>query len=772
MKNFFYIIPLCLFSIFCTAQPVNNLVGQIEMPAANSASLGQYGDIPVSYNTGVPSTGIPIHTLSEGPLSTSVSLSYHSGGLNVGVPSSWAGLGWALQYGGNISRTVQGLPDEASYGYIDFGDQISVDMNGCIQGPHTALEMAQGQADGEPDIFSFSLGGYNGKFFLQDDGEEVLIPKQDLDIDYELAGATGGLFRLKNFVITTPDGTKYSFGDIGDGNPAIELMKQHSDTHWIANNWYLKRITSPDGKYSINYNYSTEEYKYATRNSSGSGYYGTAGGVHYTITEIKGYRLNTITTSTEKITFVPGANRTDMESRITGSLYPPKQLDKIKIEPINNTAFCKELDLSFGYFVDNLYPTTLAEDKRLKLLSVQEKSCVVGTPITKPAYQFEYYGKSGNLNFLPNKLSTAVDHWGYYNGTHTNPLTGLNMPYTKVEYDNGYGTMLEYTEGSSDRESSEEHMKYGTLKKITYPTGGDTSFEYEANDYWDTEGHLELMPPSMNLSGEQCTWNETLTDQENITFTSTSELNSYRYNWTSHAFSGWEDCCHNNLAILKVFIGSTLVASVTGNAGCSWPPIESTASGYLIDLIPNLQPNVNYTFKMYVYSIGTEFTLQKEEIVGQNTNKKVGGLRIKKITNHDGVSTANNVIRTYEYKDANIPTRSSGKLFNKPQYSYIYTGAIASPCGTVNPNNNPGNYNTHLWIGDGVTPLGSFEGGHISYLNVKENHNGNGYKLFQYFDEVYTPPTTFPIPPAAPRVNMGNIATSATKTNSGADVAY
>ena len=62
------------------------------MPSANAASLGKYGDIPVSYNSGVPNVGIPITTIQDGPLSLPISLSYHAGGVRVGELASWVGL--------------------------------------------------------------------------------------------------------------------------------------------------------------------------------------------------------------------------------------------------------------------------------------------------------------------------------------------------------------------------------------------------------------------------------------------------------------------------------------------------------------------------------------------------------------------------------------------------------------------------------------------------------------------------------------------------------
>ncbi|MEO1519025.1 MAG: hypothetical protein AAFV95_28690, partial [Bacteroidota bacterium] len=98
-KYIVLLLSLMLLSICGQSQPVNKLIGDVVMPAPNAASLGKYGDVPVSYYTGVPNIGVPIHTLQEGPLSLPISLNYHAGGVKVAEMASWVGLGWSLSAG-------------------------------------------------------------------------------------------------------------------------------------------------------------------------------------------------------------------------------------------------------------------------------------------------------------------------------------------------------------------------------------------------------------------------------------------------------------------------------------------------------------------------------------------------------------------------------------------------------------------------------------------------------------------------------------------------
>ena len=94
------------------AQAPTNIFSNLNVSSPNAASLGKYGDFPVSYNTGLPQISIPIYTVNEGTLSLPISISYHAGGIKVMEASSFVGAGWALNAGGVITRSVVGAPDD------------------------------------------------------------------------------------------------------------------------------------------------------------------------------------------------------------------------------------------------------------------------------------------------------------------------------------------------------------------------------------------------------------------------------------------------------------------------------------------------------------------------------------------------------------------------------------------------------------------------------------------------------------------------------------
>ena len=348
----------CLFVLVAfglKAQPINNLVKDVVMPAPNAASLGKYGDIPVSYFTGVPSISIPIYNVQCGPLSLPISLNYHASGIKIGEPASWVGLGWSLDAGGMISRSVLGIPDESTLGYLTVGEPDLTLNNGINQ---TIEFIAQGIKDGEPDLFSFNIGGYSGKFMFDKDGNYHIIPKQDLKLEWKLGtfSTTAYQNEFVSFTMTTPDGTRYIFGQLPSesGNMGAEITSDDlGGMPFVTSSWVLRKIESYDKKYSINLAYLGEEYSYKMLSScrwnvmmcpaGGNSSVSCSGTSHsvlpftnYIRFNVKGMRLNQITTSTNTTTvnFIANTDRSDLEeSIITPSTTSKNKLDEACASP-------------------------------------------------------------------------------------------------------------------------------------------------------------------------------------------------------------------------------------------------------------------------------------------------------------------------------------------------------------------------------------------------------------------------------------------------------
>lgn len=253
-------------------------------PSPTAAGLGVYGEIPVSLHTGIPNVSIPLTALSSGTLSVPISLSYHGGGNQVDAISSWVGLGWSLNAGGVISRTVNGLPDDEQYGYWNY--PIPEDfLSTGVTHPATAQQASdandylnylkgatEGKRDGQPDQFNFNINGYSGRFYIENTGDATnplvvrLIPHQDIKIELNKPGST-----LDGFTLITPDGVKYMFGGVDQFNTeCVERSKTNSSGHNCGRNynlpvitsWYLREIKAPNGIDQINFAYGKHELTY------------------------------------------------------------------------------------------------------------------------------------------------------------------------------------------------------------------------------------------------------------------------------------------------------------------------------------------------------------------------------------------------------------------------------------------------------------------------------------------------------------------------------
>lgn len=241
----------------------------------NAASLGQYGEIPVSLFTGTPNINIPIYDLSYGNISVPISLSYHASGIRPDQHPGWVGLGWTLNAGGMISRNIKDGPDE-----YNNENRYDVDVN------HKMVKLSQAGyyfkhplsdddwsnqdallariknnnydvLDTEPDEFSFNFLNYSGSFHLDKNGKwkvecdkhvKVYFNNEYIDPNYIINLSAGGNTKaFKSFTIVDENGVKYVFG--GD-NSAIEYSMHffiQNITEWFATSWMLKQIIQPNG---------------------------------------------------------------------------------------------------------------------------------------------------------------------------------------------------------------------------------------------------------------------------------------------------------------------------------------------------------------------------------------------------------------------------------------------------------------------------------------------------------------------------------------------
>lgn len=528
----------CLLLSAKTLKGQDNYFNEPTFQAPNAASLGEYADVPIGYHTGVANISVPIYTVTEGDLSLPISLSYHSGGIRVDEMSSWVGLGWSLNAGGIISRSVQGGLDEgntksnwvsgrAGWGwYKDYGapPEIVDPTNTCYNpgaydvnindfhptGGNTPQgcwfyhrDAATGRADTEPDIFSFNVGGYSGKFFFNSNRQAVLIPEQDIKIEVNYDEPN---LKFQSWTITLPNGIKYYFGRTAIPTDVDPIENNYSNQYgWPSANendystssWLLNRIESANGRHWIELEYEAETYGFANRLSHSCqtdidqaivpGGDCTTAPTQRMKNRVEGVRLSRIITSSGRsevqfnISDDVNDRRQDVsEENIPNTSYPLKSI------VIDDTGICRKFELSTSYFAsdpNSIHSSAGYDDSdiyRLKLDAVQESSCDGSVVI--PAYQFTY-----NNTQMCRRYSLARDHWGFYNGVDSqeglipdetvtvtlwNTYDSSVPPWVGVPYPVS-------SEGGADRNANAASMKAWILEKVKYPTGGYSSFTYE-----------------------------------------------------------------------------------------------------------------------------------------------------------------------------------------------------------------------------------------------------------------------------------------------------
>jgi RHS repeat-associated protein len=315
--------------------------------------------------------------------------------------------------------------------------------------------------------------------------------------------------------------------------------------------------------------------------------------------------------------------------------------------------------------------------------------------------------------------------------------------------------IVDFWEGTSNRESDQNFMKLGTLQKINYPTGGSTTFEFEANTYYDVSSHNYLVDKTTlerYWPTGQCSQDPQAVQTFTKIFYSQGQIDAAYFKVEvvrGPQFSA--SCCTPSPSATVIMSHSGGGRSISFNASCDGS--TSTSSSNLNEKFGPLQVGVTYTFSIQGYNSAAKFVLQEEIVEPWNINRQVGGLRVTKVTTNDGVNSANDIIKTYNYNSivANSTANSSGTLYSKPIYLALSASSnpYSEPSGALTP--------FHILQEQAIAPMSSFEGMHIAYEYVREYINGNGGTTYKFFTEPIEINNTLPRTPAQPTVNAGNI---------------
>lgn len=491
-------------------------------PSTETFEIAKYGKLTPSLYTGAMSFSIPVFTYEDPDFTIPISLDYNFNGYKPSVHSGTVGYGWFLNCGGNITREVIGLPDDAQacetmgggfaraiqsgifntetditnskqiYLEEHIGDVHELsNVNIFSDCPNYNWKHVRGAGyDTCPDIFHFSFLGYSGEFMLTKDGSVKIFntshPYGEFTVEYDFSSAEPSSNSFSEIRIKTGNGYCYYFGG---SQKNVEFSKSSGSMAYTISGWKLRKVTAPNGNtvefiydilqrdYSIFECYTPDFQSFAGGLTGVIGDQASSQTMEYTQTVFH-YLLSKIRVNDDVlVNFVydDKSTRENEENDFNGELLPSrheiyeelfdeKRLASIHITNINSQTV-EKVDLTHTFTSDS---SGAARMFMTKLTSKQFGS-----------HSFEYDGVSSQTNF-PKNDTYATDYWGYWNGQST--AFSLKSYIMNPVSDSMCRDLYEQLNNSEIKSSDFSYSKMGGLTKITYPTGGSSRIEYEPHN--------------------------------------------------------------------------------------------------------------------------------------------------------------------------------------------------------------------------------------------------------------------------------------------------
>ncbi len=467
-----------IFSVFslCTGLTTFSQVNYnvVIPPSPQTAEFEKYINYSVSMYTGVPDISIPLYTIHLKGMDVPISLSYHASGIKYHQTNGEVGVGWVLNPGYRVSRTVYGEPDDRDGFDMPAGidDSLNAYSDPFARDKFLARFASYGSnsvpkpypsawyADGQRDLFNYMLPTDNGSFIIMDRANNVVqsLEESNTRIHYT-RGTSSHLWAngISNFDLTDDKGNNYAFGEhVSTDNNVFE----YAPTITYATAWGLTGITTSLGD-QLKFSYLPKtvngwntEYRTETIQE---GSLCTSEQIQYQPPESSGdqgyltFSIDQINNDREKITF---------ERNLQGFISQIK---------VYNSANTLVRGISFYYtHNDNQFHTFLDS------VQIRDRN-----NIAIQTYRFAY-----NFRDYPYSNDFGIDQWGYY--MEGGPPSNLHQEFSNYSIYAGPSTdpVVTWINGFADRtDVGREAPIWYSLSSITYPTGGRTDYEYELNKY-------------------------------------------------------------------------------------------------------------------------------------------------------------------------------------------------------------------------------------------------------------------------------------------------
>jgi YD repeat-containing protein len=672
MRSISYSLLIFIFLITCCIN--NNARGQNSatqfclsnpIPAPpGSASLANYSTMPVNLYAGKPVIDIPLWELKSRSLSIPIKLSYNSSGIKVQEPSDWVGMGWTLMAGGAITRTVRGLPDDqAGNGFLDVGSELPTDLSQLYYIGNFSYYQCQSVADGlrdyEPDIFTFTFPGHSGDIIFWFDSLKAIHyninPYQDLKVTYNNLGTIGP--GIHSWTIVDESGTTYIFGSDLQDTVAVEKSSFDQGSCGdmgspnYTSSWALKKIISPTKGDTIDFYYKkvvehfdfigASEYENIRLDNlahcSGlTDWTSIFPSIEYKAcpnsSDIVKAKLKGIRTASTLVNFFSDTSITNTSGGV--------KLDSIVINDRNKNSTIRSFLFHYSYTWASSVSTPWINggselSYRLWMDSINEKN----SGISK-TYKMFYY----HHNELPARSSWCLDHWGYFNSNPNHTL----IPSTNIS-----GTYY----GGADRTCDTSKVKFGMIDSIVYPTGGNSKFYYEANDFFHTQSG-----PVITINYKDL--NTDVFRQCGAPIDDTIFKGFYVDHDQYVAFDINTGKCGNPQDGLQAYVGVLKDSQVIH----SWSNLSNTTKNLFLSagnyrLFASAEVSNNFATIEALWQ-NCDTTVYQDTVYYQFG----GGVRIKRIVDFDGKQSS---VRHFIYRLTSNPFESSGNLMGTlPSYTF------------------------------------------------------------------------------------------------------
>lgn len=657
-------------------------------PSPTAASLGEFGAHPVNASNGLPSINVPLLEVRGSQISVPISLGYHGGGQKVTSTASWVGLGWSLNAGGVITRTVLGNDDLGPKG-IKQMYTAGLSLDGATFDPYNIPsdrlllnQLLTGGYTANPDMFSFNFMGYSGQFYID---PTTTIPEvhffsyQDLDFEIVMGLNAQSISDIVKFIVKDGSGTIYEFADAEfTKQVAVGCSPNASGTGLDFNSsWQLSKISTPTEE--INFNYAVDHITYEINKMLSESKTAEIAGSCSGGGSCESW--STLIIDTKRLTSIVGpfgtAVFTANKSRTGHDLHQGKALETIDY-------LDKQVVLT----------TSFSSTDRLKLQEV-----AIISEEQPQEYVFGYKALD-----LPQAGTYSIDHWGYFNGEsnpHLRPVIGTDWP------------------TGANREANPAFSQAGSLHSVTYPTRGRTEFIWENS--------------SKTLTGQPAT--ETVPGTESIVDLGTVSLGD--------SYSTQFEINVGQTVQVRYEIGTNGENQLApddplGEAGeinfSGIPGIPANVSGDATWTSGQLAPGIytlnadNPGIPFDNLEIYVDYFNENPLPGGGDQQIVLGGLRIKSIKNYQGTELLNE--KNYLY-----PETSTTNLILPSYYAQIQTSCQMEDLGEGGTQFNGAFCGTISRSSSSVKAVASFN----SYERVLEFDGTaiteNGYTEYIYYDD-------------------------------------